>query len=206
MRLRLRVLVGIVAVFTLFVPVAARQQAAAQGPTAKDPLRFTAVLQTQGADMGRMGVVDIVIERWTGDAERKALVDLLPGLSFKSGGQDKLLKALQDTKVRTGYIRTPNSLGWDLKYAHNIVQPDGTRQIVIVTDKPVSFGAAFMNSESLDYPFSLIEMHMGANNKGEGKMLARTAGAVKDGRLQIENYGDEPIKMSQITQEEPKKK
>jgi hypothetical protein len=206
MSLRIRLLAGLASALVLLVPVAAQQPDGLPAPTTKEPLRFTAILQTQGADMGHMGRADIVIERWTPDSERKSLVDLLAGTSFKSGGQDKLLRALQNVKPRTGYIRTPNSLGWDLKYARDFVQADGTRQIVIATDKPVSFGAAFAGAESLDYPFTLIEMRMGAGNKGEGKMLARTAVGTKDGHLQLENYGDEPIKLTEITLEEQKKK
>jgi hypothetical protein len=47
---------------------------------------------------------------------------------------------------------------------------------------------------------------MGANNKGEGRMLARSAISTKNGRLELENYGNEPIKLSEITQQEEKKK
>lgn len=206
MSLRLRLLAGLVPALALLVPVAAQQPADVWAPTTKEPLRFTAILATQGSDMGHMGRADIVIERWTADAERKSLVDLLAVTTFKSGGQEKLLKALQGVKPRTGYIRTPNSLGWDLRYARDNVQPDGTRQVVIATDKPVSFGAAYAGAESLDYPFSFIEMRIGADNKGEGKMLARSAVDVKDGHLQLENYGDEPIKLTEVILEQPKKK
>jgi hypothetical protein len=182
------------------------QQPAASGPTTKDPLRFRAVLQTQGQDSGLMGVAEITIERWTTDAERDGLVSLLAGATLKTRGQDKLLRALQDVKPRTGFIKLPNTLGWDLRYARDNVQADGTRQIVIATDKPVSFAAAASGAESTDYPFTLLEMRMGKDNKGEGRMLARSAISTKDGRLQLENYGNEPIKLSQITQEEDKKK
>jgi hypothetical protein len=198
-----RLLVGIVAALALLVSVAAQELA---GPSTKDPLRFRAVLQTQAQDAGLQGVVEIAIERWSTDAERQTLVSQLAGTTLKSGGQDKLLKALQNIKPRAGFIRTPNSLGWEIQYARDNVQSDGTRQIVIATDKPVSMGAAFAGAESLDYPFTLIEMHMGANNKGEGRMLARSAITTKNGRLELENYGNEPIKLSEITQQEEKKK
>jgi hypothetical protein len=203
---RLHFFSGIVAALVLLVPVAAQQPAAPAGPTVKDPLRFRAVLQTQAQDAGLQGVVEIAIERWSTDAERQSLVSLLAGTTLKSGGQDKLLKALQSIKPRAGFIRTPNSLGWEIQYARDNVQGDGTRQIVIATDKPVSFAAAATGAESTDYPFTLIEMRMGKDNKGEGRMLARSAITTKNGRLELENYGNEPIKLSAITQEEDKKK
>lgn len=193
----------------LAATLSAQPAAAPQVPTEKDPIRFRAfAVSMQG---GRAGVVEIAIERWTGDDERKGLLEVLGGTSFKEGGQDKLLKALQDVKPRTGYIRTPNSLGWDLKYAKEFHMPDGTRQIVIATDKPVSFFAARNASRSLDYPFTFVEMRMKpadakGEEKGEGRLLAATAVSYADGKLALENYGQEPVRLTTITQEKDKKK
>lgn len=187
----------------LALPIAAQQPAPVDMPTAKDPLRFSAfAVSLQG---GRAGNVEIHIERWTTDAERQTLVDLLAGASFKSGGQAKLLEALQKVKPRTGFIRTSNSLGWDLRYARENLLPDGTRQIVIATDKPVSFLAAARQSRSMDYPFTFVEMRMKPNDKGEGRLLAATAIDVKNGRLELENYGQEPVRLTTITEHERKK-
>jgi hypothetical protein len=181
----------------------ATEQAPADSPTKKDPLRFTAFAVSMQA--GAAGRVEIAIERWTTDAERQALLDLLAGASFKSGGQDKLLKALQKIKPRVGYIRTPKSLGWDLRYARENALPDGVRQIVIATDKPVSFLAASSGSRVMDYPFSFVEMRMKPDDKGEGRLLVATAVDVKNGRLELENYGQEPVRLTTITQEHPRK-
>jgi hypothetical protein len=155
---------------------------------------------------GAAGRVEIAIERWSTDQERQGLIEILAGASFKSGGQDKLLKALQKVKPRAGYIRTPNSLGWDIQYARENKLADGMRQIVIATDKPVSFLAAASGARVMDYPFSFVEMRMKPNDKGEGRLLVATAVDVKNGRLELENYGQEPVRLTTITQEEPKKK
>jgi hypothetical protein len=197
---------------TLVLPLAAQQPAATSGttpatadaPTTKDPIRFSAFAVSLPA--GEAGVVEIAIERWTTDVERQSLLDVLGGASFKEGGQTKLLDALQKVKPRTGYIRTPNSLGWDLKYARENQLPDGTRQVVIATDKPVSFLAAASGSDVMDYPFSFVEMRMKPNDKGEGRLLVASAIDVKDGKVQLENYGQEPVRLTTITQEVSKKK
>lgn len=187
----------------------AQQPAAVAGtpteaPTKKDPLRFTAF--NVSMPTGMAGVTEITIERWTTVEERTALLKLVETAKYGEGGQRKLLTALQKVKPRTGFIRTPNSLGWDLRYAVENKMDDGTRQIVIVTDKPVSFGAAASGSRVMDYPFTLIEMRMKPNDKGEGKMLAATSILVKNGRLELENYGQEPVRLTSITEEEKKKK
>ena len=186
---------------TLLAPLSAWQ---VETPTKKDPIRFSAFAVSLPA--GKSGVVDIAIERWTTDAERAALLDVLAGTSFKAGGQDKLLSALQKVKPRTGFIRTPTSLGWDLRYARENLLPDGTRQIVIATDKPVSFLAVRNSSRTLDYPFTFVEMRMKPDGEGEGRLLAATAIDFSKGTLVLENYGQEPVRLTTIKQEAPKKK
>lgn len=172
-------------------------------PTAKEPLRFSAfAVQMQ---TGTAGNVEIAIERWSTPAEREALIELVKTSTNKPGGQTKLLRALEDIKVRNGYIRTPNSLGWDLKYAYEFLLEDGSRQIVIATDKPVSFLAARSSARTLDYPFTLVEMRFPKDSdKGEGKLLGQTAISTKDGRLQLELYGREATRLTTITETNPK--
>ena len=57
------------------------------------------------------GRVEIVIDRYSTDAERDRLSNAL-----LEKGPEKLLDTLQDLP-RVGYIRTPNSIGYDLRYA-----------------------------------------------------------------------------------------
>jgi hypothetical protein len=109
--------------------------------------------------------------------------------------------AVQMNAGASGVIWTANSIGWDLRYAKEFHLPDGTRQVVLATDKPVSFAAAYADSESLDYPFGLVEMRFPKDsNKGEGKLLARTAVSTKNGRLEFELYGSEAIRLTTITE------
>ena len=172
-------------------------------PTAKEPLRFSAFAVQMNAGMA--GDIEIAIERWSTDAERQMLMGLVSQTTDRT--QDKLVKALQSVKPRVGFIRTPNSMGWDLKYAWEAKTPDGKRQIVIATDKPVSFAAVAAGSDTLDYMFTLIEMQFpDGQSKGEGKMLGQTSIAVKNGRLELEQYGVEPTRFTQVTEKNPKVK
>jgi hypothetical protein len=185
-------------------PLIAGQQFSEVVPTKKDPLRFTAfAVQMQG---GRPVVIAITIERWTTDAERNALVALVQKTTDREADQRKLLKALQDIKVRAGFLNTPNSMGWDIKYAYESALPDGGRQIVIVTDKPVSFAMA-ASGQAYDAAFSLIEIQFPkGSSKGVGKALAQAGLSTKNGRLQIESYVNEPARLTEVTEENPKVK
>jgi len=181
---------------------AALASVSAEGPSTKNPVRFSAF--AVGMQQGQAGQIDIAIERWTTDEERKELLDLLAGTELRSGGQDKLLQALQAIQPRVGFIRTPKTIAWDLKYAWQSALPDGTRQIVIATDKPVSFLTASNSGDALNYPFTLIEMRMGKDGTGEGRLLAATAVSVENGKLELKAYGLEPVKLTKITETQKK--
>jgi hypothetical protein len=173
-------------------------------PTKKDPLRFSAfAVQMQS---GTAGVIEITIERWTTDAERNPIVALVQKTTDREADQRKLLKALQDIKVRAGFLSTPNSIGWDIKYAYESKLPDGSRQIVIATDKPVSFGMA-ASGQMYDAAFSLIEIQFPkGSSKGVGKALAQAGISTKNGRLELETYVNEPARLTEVTEEKPKVK
>lgn len=195
----------LVVALVLVVPAAAQQPAQPAGtpteePTREDPLRFTAF--NVSMPTGIAGTTQITIERWSTVEERQALLELVATATQGRRGQQDLLDALQDIEPRTGFIRTPNSMGWDLKYAAEFTMPDGTRQIVIATDRPVSFAAAANSARSMDYPFTLIEMRMKPGEEGEGRMLGATSITVENGRLELEQYGQEPVRLTSIKEEQ----
>lgn len=171
-------------------------------PTKKDPLKFTAVTQVVENAGAAEGVTEIHIERWTTDAERATLLKLVNTAKAGERGQSDLLKALEKVRPRVGFIKLPNTLGKDLQYAVESKLPDGTRQIVIATDRPVSGIAAATDARTQDYPFTLIEMRIKPNQKGEGKMLVASSITSKNGRLELENYANEPVRLTEITEEQ----
>lgn len=170
---------------------------------ASDPvliLRAFAVSMTRG----RANTLDIVIERWSTDEEREKL----RGVLLEKGGGDALLSALQHVKPRCGFIRSSRSLGWDIQYCRETQLPDGSRRIVLATDRRISFLEARNQPRSKDYQFLLIEIRLKSDGKGEGK-LAEAAKVDYDresNTIQIENYGQEPVRLTQVEVIGPKKK
>src|SRR5262249_7940760 len=76
---------------------------------------------------GRLGgarptLISIDIYRWWTDQEREALPPPL-----KKFGQNKLLDTLQKVRPPVGRISVPGRLGWDLYYARDTANPDGSR-------------------------------------------------------------------------------
>ena len=151
-------------------------------------------------NMGTMGTganssVDITIERWSSNAERDTLIK-----AFQTKQQEGLLSALQKVKPRVGFIRLPNTLGYDLPYAREHPDEDGGRRIVIATDRRIGFQEARNQPRTIDYPFTLIEMRLNRDNEGVGKMAVATkiTWNKKKNVLELENYSSEPVRLNNI--------
>jgi hypothetical protein len=143
----------------------------------------------------RTATVDFTIERWSTDAEREQLLAIL---KESKDPNDKLLTALQKMP-RVGFIRTSQSLGWDLHYAHESPLPEGGRRIVLATDRPIGFREARNQPRSFDYHFTIVEVHLDKDNRGSGKILAGTKIYVdKNNNVVLENYGQQPIRFNEI--------
>ena len=143
---------------------------------------------------GRAGAIQINVDRWSTQPERANLTEAL-----FSGGSDKLLKAVQDMKP-VGRIRTPDSIGYELRYAQQRRGADGGRDIVLVTDRPVSFWEATNRPRSVDYPFTLIQIHVKADGSGEGKLAVATKiTADPDTKMiEIEDYANQPVQLMDV--------
>jgi hypothetical protein len=155
---------------------------------------FTATaVNMSGVGRAGAGVVEIAIERWSTDGERDRLVNVL-----KEKGSGALLSALQKMP-RVGYIRTPGRIGWDLHFARSIKTDEG-RQVVIATDRPMSFWEASRRPRSADYDFTLIDIRFDPDGKGTGKLAvaAKVDYNDKTQTVEIENFGIEPVRLTEV--------
>lgn len=155
---------------------------------------FTAFAVDIGGSSRRSSAshVKITIDRWSTDDEQRKLVSV-----FKESGPDALLKELQKMKP-LGRISTPDSLGYDLRYAAQSPLPTGGRRIIIATDRPLSYWESVNRPRSADYPFTFIEMRIDANGKGQGKMTVATKVDAFGDTIELENYDLTPVQLSNI--------
>jgi hypothetical protein len=162
--------------------------------TMGQPERFSA--SAIDINNGRAGTIEIDVSRWSTAAEREMLVGAL------AKGPDDLLKAMQDGKS-VGRIHTPDAIGYDLRYAQQRPGKDGGRDIVIVTDRPISFWEATNRPRTIEYPFTLIQIHMKPNGTGEGKLaLATKITADPDTKMiEIEDWEHQPISLTDVKSE-----
>jgi len=160
--------------------------------------RFTAFAAALGT--GQTGVVHIDIYRWSTDEERERLLTTL-----QEFGPDKLLDALEKVRPPVGTIRTATSLSYDLYYARNNPSPDGSRRVILATNRPVSFRELRDNSRRLQYQFTLLEIHIDKNGKGEGKLVpaAKVSWDKEAKKIEIENYNALPVDLLNVTAKTP---
>jgi hypothetical protein len=173
-------------------------------PALPVPLRMTAFAVSMGtAATGANAVMDIRITRWSTVDERQKLID-----TAVEKGQDALLRALQKMPNH-GKISIPGwsgpdphnaRLGWVLHYASATPGEDGGYRIGIATDRYIGMWEARNQPRTIDYPFSLIEIRLGKDGKGVGKMAVATKIDYdkKKKQLVLENYSSEPVRLNEV--------
>jgi hypothetical protein len=135
---------------------------------------------------------DIEIKRFTDTAENEKLM-----AAFDRGGQQGLIDALQNVPS-VGYLRAPGQLSYDFHYARVLSEKDGVRRILMLTDRPMSFGEAVNRGRSTDYPFTMMDLRIDGSGRGEGKLFLATK-IIKSGDLFIlENFVAQPIVISEV--------
>src|SRR5262245_62137414 len=156
------------------------------------------------------GIMEIRITGWSPAATRTRLID-----TSLAKGQNALLSALQKEKSK-GRLRLPNwqgpdpqnyRLGWDIRYAALDKADDGSDRIVIVTDRQMSMWEVRERPRSYDYPFTLIEIRIPKEGKGEGRAFGATQILFdkKKNQMVLEQYSAGEIRLNEITVEATKK-
>ena len=158
------------------------------------PERFTANAVSTSPEYGTgQRVVDITIDRWSPNSERERLVNAL-----QTKGSNELLKQLQKNRP-VGRIRTPDSLGYDLRYAQQTPLPEGGRMIVIATDRPIGFWEATERPRSIDYPFTVIQMKLDREGNGSGTLTYATRIVAHENNvIELEDFATQPIMLNNI--------
>ena len=168
------------------------------------PLRMSAFAVSMAtAAPGANAVMDIRVKRWSTQTERENLLT-----TAVEKGQDALLRALQKMPDH-GRISIPGwtgpdphnaRLGWTLHYAYVTPGEDGGYRIGIATDRYIGMWEARNQPRTIDYPFSLIEIRLGKDGKGVGKMAVATKIDFdkKKKQLVLENYSSEPVRLNEV--------
>lgn len=150
---------------------------------------------------------EITIDRWSTDVERAMLLTTL-----KEKGHNEFMKALRKQKdagflqghgVAAAVNPFPSTR---LHYAFES-EEKGERHIVLVTDRYIGMREAMSNDRSMEYDTTVLMMQFPttgdqkAQDKGKGLLYWAMKLGVdkKTGKISVEEWGNEPIRLTEIT-------
>ena len=170
-----------------------------------DKVRITGwALSMSNVAPGANQTIQITIDKWSSAPQRERLIK-----TFLEKKQEGLLSAL-DREPELGRFNFPGYLGPDpnntmrlgtsIRYAWSRPGEDGGRRIVIITPRVIGFREQVNRPRTLDYKFTLFEMHFNTAGQGEGKMAeaAQILFDEKTNTIELENYASEPVRLQQL--------
>ena len=154
---------------------------------------FTAsAISLGGPQPATVGRISFSIDRWTTADDDKKLQ-----LALRDGRSKDVVEALQDLKS-VGRISTPGSIGYPLQYAAQDMLPDGSRHIILMTDRPMSFAEVWDQPITVDYPVTYIELKVDKDGKGSGKMMIASKLTQTRKLLVVEDWAVQPIQLNDV--------
>lgn len=179
-----------IALAVLSVAPAAAQTPASGGA----PETFSASVQIKTASGPITAAIQVHVERYTPDFDRKTLESAL-----EHGGYANFVTALRKAP-EVGSVAAGDGQ-FTIRYAREQKTPKG-RTLVFVTDKPVFFvgGGRADAKPRAGYESALIQLLVDEAGAGTGTMAA--AARVKPGGetgVRIDNYAEEPLALTKVT-------
>ena len=172
--------------------------------------RFVARAPLAG-EHGEGSRIDIVIERWSTDADRDAM-----RTAFTRNGPGGLLATLRGIGRPAGVLLIPGVQGagararlrhpLNLYYARQIDTPKG-RQIVAAADHFLAFGEPTVKWPST-FEFSLLDIRFAADGTGVGKVAPSTERTYnkKTQTIEVANFDARPARLIEVRPDAPDSK
>ena len=76
-------------------------------------------------------------------------------------------------------------------------------RVVLATDRYIRFWEVARGSRTTDYPFTIIELRLNGDGRGEGKMSVATKiiADKKNNEVVLENWGTQPVLLKDVRRE-----
>jgi hypothetical protein len=135
-----------------------------------------------GTQLGQNVEVRLIINDYSTMEERQVLVD-----AFTKGQNQGLVTALQKMRA-VGRISLTGTVGYDVSFIRMIPTPTG-RKIRFITNRPIRFGEAWTDSQTMSFDLSggEIDINDSDKSKSTGVLYPRAQLVIdKQGQLQID--------------------
>jgi hypothetical protein len=159
----------------------------------QEPMIIQATAMGTSTQMGKMVNVNIHIDQFSTQDDRKALID-----AFQRSGQDGLVDVLEDMKPKGRVRFASGGVGNDVKYIIELPSENG-RRFRLVTDRNLAFGELYAGTRSRDYSVGAIELVLTPDGKGSGTVLPACKLTLdkKTQQIEIETYQN-PWKLTNL--------
>jgi hypothetical protein len=135
-----------------------------------------------GNQLGQNVEVRLIISDYSTMEERQVLVQ-----AFTQGQNEGLVNALKKMRA-VGRISLTGTVGYDVSFIRMIPTPTG-RKIRFITNRPIRFGEAWADSQSMSFDLSggEIDVNDSDKSKSTGVLFPRAQLVIhKQGQLQID--------------------
>jgi len=144
--------------------------------------------------------VNIIVDTFSSLEETERLVGVLD-----AKGQRGLENAM--SKLEVGRIQIGTGLSYPIATAHVFEDKElNTRRLILLIQRPISYGEYTRGGRSKYYPYTLVELAMdgpGIDDGGSGEMLAAAKIELeKDGSVHIENLEAQPRRILKVSRSE----
>ena len=146
-----------------------------------------------GTMAGKSFGANIYITGWTTNQQVQDYISVL-----KEKGPDGLVSAMEKSSD-VGRLSPTGFVGSGFRFARYRPTADGGLHIVMVTNRPMSFGELYHGGRSTSYQFGIVVLNVDKNGKGTG-ILAPVCKIKfnKKNELEIENYGQQPFRLANV--------
>jgi len=170
-----------------------------EGPLQRFSARAVSVVDSKDN-----GPIEIFVDHWSSDAERDALRH-----TFLDQGVETLLPALHRLHGRTGVVLLPGVQARgtrvrmptpkNLLFARESISKAG-RQLVFVADQHVGFGEAPIYSRAELQEFNLLDIRIGPDGKGVGKVAGADNVTYNEQTkmFEMKDYGKAPARLVDV--------
>jgi hypothetical protein len=158
------------------------------------PRQFAATAFGQAGSMaGKSFGMNIYVTGWTTDQQVTDYISVL-----KEKGPDGLVSAMEKASD-VGRLSPTGFVGSGFRFARYRPTANGGLRIVMVTNRPMSFGELYRGNRSTDYQFGIVVLNVDKNGKGTGTLAPVCKIKFnKKNELEIENYGQKPFRLANV--------
>jgi hypothetical protein len=157
--------------------------------------KANAIVQTGGG----ASMAEINIYRWSTDDERGELLEAIKAAT-NDKRQSRLVAQALRGQEKAGYAFFAGKQGYPLRYARSFDMGGGKRQVILATDRPVSFQEVYNQTQLGDFDVSLIILNLDESGKGDGVLSLGTEVKWndKEGKIEMTNVSSQPIRLGDV--------